>query len=410
MADLYQGVPDPTPDFGYDPRTIPIPDDPPEWPSAESTTHYYVDPTHPASTDTGNVYGYPDKPRKTTWIAGNRSIEAGATIIFAGGSHGSHFIDCTLGTSGSPIFITFRNGANFNSGYLGMYGCRHTIIDGLIGGCLDNVNVLFDNGAEYCTLRNCVLRGDNSVYFGQSTVVRIVGASGAVTNHIYMYNNITTNFGERFSDTSWQANDAHAVKIERWVEDVWYIDCYSRRMAGDAMQIGGTGFADASRPRRCYVGGLVSHNQGENCFDTKDSYDCVFSESWGWETYTTATSGGSLAAQTQNTYANNLQYYKVRFHTAQYGLAIGTGHVTVLQDSLNYDDTWDDFWVFITEENKQYLTERGTRYHTYTDDWGDIQYGVSSLYSPTGLSFSAGPTIVSNAGGIVDASATVDSQ
>jgi hypothetical protein len=90
------GIPDPatstiggaTP-FGYE-MDVATPSFPASWSGTQSQTqgYYYIDKDHPSATNTGNTYGYPDRPRLTPpyyYSLTQKAGTGGALIYFGGG-------------------------------------------------------------------------------------------------------------------------------------------------------------------------------------------------------------------------------------------------------------------------------------------------------------------------------------
>ncbi len=107
----YLGVPDPGNAFGYDPFAVEVKADPDEWPGSEAANFYFIDPSHPKSTDSNNTYGYPEKPRKTfdqfTVSAGGKIVLLGDGNTYSIGGPG-RFQPSLNGSSDEPIFIEGR--------------------------------------------------------------------------------------------------------------------------------------------------------------------------------------------------------------------------------------------------------------------------------------------------------------
>jgi hypothetical protein len=74
----------------------------PSWPSGQTTNCYYIDNTHAQATDTGNTYGYPNKPRSTIPAT---TYAAGAYIEVHGGPYTSEVTLTMQGTAENPIWF-----------------------------------------------------------------------------------------------------------------------------------------------------------------------------------------------------------------------------------------------------------------------------------------------------------------
>ena len=275
----YVGVPDPFDSCGYDPFTVAIAADPAGWPSAEVANFYYIDPSHPASTDSDNTYGYPDKPRSTfaqfVISEGGKVVLVGDGNTYTIGGKG-RFEPAMTGTSSNQIFIEGRCTTTRPQllKQLRFTGSTHVIVEGLMW-TENKKTASIQAGSHYITIRNSLFDGP-SENVGFTSVIGISGTdSNDRSSHIVVYDNLFKDWGENLITSP--ENYYHGVKPSANVTQVWIVNNECHNLGGDCVQVGDASIADEIRPDYVYITGNVMYNNLENCVDIKEADDIIIS-------------------------------------------------------------------------------------------------------------------------------------
>lgn len=268
------GIPDPGMWGSTHPIDSSAPAQPAEWPSAQVAGYYYIDNTHPQATDTGNTYGYPDKPRMTI----PTTYAAGAYVEIHGGPYtGGQLIITANGIASQPVWIR------------GMDSATKPVIKNLgviiKGSYVILENIYFDNSIvglrvhSNSNLHHAVVRNNeflgSGANVGNSAVVGIYGSSGNIFSDIVVYNNVIHNFGDLTSATE---NDFHGVAPSAYADRVWVLNNHIYNLGGDSIQVGAASLAVEARPNHTYVGGNNFHDNRENCVDIKQADNIIVSQ------------------------------------------------------------------------------------------------------------------------------------
>lgn len=375
----YEDCPDPVQYWGYDPRTIPVPAEPPEWPSAENPLFYCIDESDPAATDTGNNYGYPDKPRKTE----PTPVAAGTTVIFYGGAYAHDvIINTSAGTQANPIFIYGAGPTSF-ARLFASFG-NHTIIDGLtFNPVADGTGDCFSPGITYTTLRNCEFVGNYDDSFGQH--IHWYGYNAeTVREYCYIYNNVA-----RDSGVLTNPKDVHWIKGTNHAHHLWVINNDCTRFAGDSVQMGDGSAVDIvpENPHTTWVFGNTFYSNGENSTDHKNSSNAVMGHNKFMSAGTQATSNGGLHSITS--YATDISFLNNRHSNANYGISVTDTPKNISATNETMVDTVDT--PFNINPAQLTWTETGTAYisdpgiQVLDEPFENGQEIGCAAYSPYGL-------------------------
>lgn len=217
-----------------------------------------------------NVYGSPEKPRRTVPmdLAPGSVVEVHSTID-------NGFNDLNLSGVGSkerPIIIRGIGlpniGHNLDVGYYG--DAEYLIVDGLHflgGGVLGRQDGNSFTNA-HVVVRNCEFSRDES---GGGTGI-VSYTSNSLTNVIFYHNSIHDN-GVWDPDAATGDQDNHGIGVGN-VTHIWIVDNEMFHNSGDGIQINGT----AENTRHIYVGRNVSHHNKQSGFWTKSASDVIFSQ------------------------------------------------------------------------------------------------------------------------------------
>jgi len=293
-VDLAMGVPQPSIFWGgNDPLLTATPADPASWPSAETAGFYYIDPDHVNATDTGNTFGYPNKPRVTISLGTSTSPHPPGTLIrlrgnFPSGGDGTYTF-YGAGSQTNHVFFSGIEGDEFqlNRDFL-VRGSYITIEHMNVGlQSKPRVRISSTSGAgnshHHILFRHCIGTGDgvnrgfSSTYGvdGAGTGAVIPGGDG-VSHDIVFYDVLTELWGEYQASVE---NDFHGWKVGERAFRVWFIDCEAHKLGGDGVQIGDDNTPRIDWVEQVFVSNCDFSNNGENGFDTKACKDILCSGS-----------------------------------------------------------------------------------------------------------------------------------
>jgi hypothetical protein len=318
------GIPDPT--WG---ATHPIdsvaPSWPSNWPSQAVTDYYYIDNTDPNATDSGNQYGYPDKPRQTI---PETTYAAGSYVEIHGGPYtaGGQLIFTANGTASAPVW--FRGGDASNKpiirgetvpkgSYIFIENLKYDTSNKTIGLRPHNSSSL-----DHVVVRNCEFAGPGTLA-GFSAVIGVYGESLSNRfNNIVIYNNDIHHFG--VSEPSAGENDYHGIAVGSFTDQVWVLENHVHHNGGDSIQVGTASTADQNRLNYIYIGKNTFHDDRENAIDIKEANYIFVSENtmYGYES-TSSSEGGALVAHNN---PNTVWVINNKVSDAVYGL-ISTGSI-----------------------------------------------------------------------------------
>lgn len=272
---------------GSDPLEMSRPSQPGGWPSAEVAGYYYIDNTNGAATDTGNPYGYPDKPRATI---PEQTYAAGDYVEVRGGPYywriGDSEVDLDFpGTAANPIWFVgdptvnteLQGSIEINGSHLIVENFdikRDTVANrhGRIGLGGDA-----DGDCEYVVVRDCVFQGDGTFHNGSSSAISMIGSSGDEVNNIAVFQCQIFDQDDYTYTILTDEDDSHGILPGQYSNNIWIIDNDIYHCAGDAIQITGNNAAGDARSQYVYIGDNLMYQCGENAVDVKSSLDVIMS-------------------------------------------------------------------------------------------------------------------------------------
>jgi hypothetical protein len=258
----------PAPSFGI---TQVAPARPNPW-TAQVPGYYYVEPTHPSSTDSNNQYGTPARPRKlipTTLPAGS-VVEVHGTYATR---HTSPSDITANGTAAAPVWIrgqssTSRPVMTRNWEVSGSY----VILENLefANAPPDDDGIVLLAPLNHGVLRFSDVHG-NLAGGGLS----VTSFSSAVASDIVVYANTIHDNGDVNATFD---QDIHGIEVNSDVNHLWVVDNEMARNSGDGIQINAGSIGSAPSLHHVYVGRNVSHHNKQNGFWSKQSVDVIFSQ------------------------------------------------------------------------------------------------------------------------------------
>ena len=279
------GIPNPAEFWGgsIDPIEDPVPSESvrcPNWPGAEQSGCYYIDRNHPSATDSGNTYGYPNKPRVT--VPDGITMTGGATsgymkIVGPGPYTDSNTHDITANGSASyPVWIVgVGNPVLRSSGdepALSVAGTYY-FVDG-VGMDRSEQGFGFGTPSDHAVFRNAVIAAEGSLATNGSQIYS-AGTSAYVSNYLLVYNVKMSGVGQ------WTTNDnadTHGIKMRNNVNYVWILNNEIFHCQGDSVQTGEASVTGSDAPTHIYIGKNVFYENKENGIDIKDGSDIIMSE------------------------------------------------------------------------------------------------------------------------------------
>ncbi len=267
----------PAPSFGID-ETAPA--QPAAWPSGEAAGFYYVDKSHPSATDTGNSYGYPNKPRLTI---PRTTFGPGAYIELHGGEYsgslGMLTFDCRkenpcwLRGASASVMPTISGNFTLDATYLIV---ENLDFNGGTGGSIDIVS-----DSTYVSVRHSKFR--NRAFVSNTAAIGITPALGKKSHDIVAYKNEFSALGDY---TATVDLDFHAINPTLWGRDsttelfnVWALENHCYRLSGDCVQVNAGNWTDSYKYlHHVYIGKNVGHEGRQGPFGVKQSSDVIISQ------------------------------------------------------------------------------------------------------------------------------------
>jgi len=257
----------------------------PNWPSSENINCYYVDKTHPNATNSGNTYGYPNKPRRTP---PEGALNAGAFVYINAGvydaydSVGDRFDWHGFGTDANPIWIV-GNPANHpiisEYVHIGQYGAAsYIIIDNLEFSGSSRVKIdirptVAGTAIDHIVIRNCTMRGTGTD--ADSTAIS-VGSFDTKVEYVVVYNCDISEFGVWSNNIDDEMDQAGFAAGEN-TRYLWVLNNLIYHVGGDS--IAGCHRCNASQvPQYYYIGRNTLFENDENGIDLKGTQYTIISE------------------------------------------------------------------------------------------------------------------------------------
>lgn len=240
----------PAPSFGGvlgNSITVTNPPNPAGWPNQEVAGYYYVDSSDSNATDSGNTYGYPDKPRSSLPL----NVPAGSVVEVRGGPY--NYADANIsmnGSSSSPVFFYGVGKPVINATRTNLSG-GYFVFDGF-----EIVGRILSSGLSYATIRNSDIHGPN--------IQNGVTLNG---NHVVFYNNDVHHH---------QGDDKHGVTVTSGSSYIWVLNNLLHHNGGDGIQF--CHGCSTNPPQFVYIGRNTAYSNRENGIDLKYARNVVISQ------------------------------------------------------------------------------------------------------------------------------------
>jgi len=280
----------------------------PNWPVAQTTNCYYIDNTHPQATDTGNIYGYPDKPRATIPSA---TYAAGAYIEVHGGPYNSAATLTMNGTAENPIW--FRGESPTSKPVIRakilLSDSKYVIIENLEFNNFTGAAIRIGGmSANNICVRNSSFH--DLTYPGSPTsVIGSTPTQGGSIHDLVFYKNSFENIG------NWQTatdDDYHAINPNLWGRtppttqyNIWVLNNFGYHISGNLAQfngdqrdiekakIEGRTETNLQNFHHMYVGFNYAHHNRQDLSVAKFTTDAIISQNVMHDNYSTSSSCGT---------------------------------------------------------------------------------------------------------------------
>ena len=243
---------------------------------------YYIDNSHPASTDTGNTWGTPEKPRRT-WPY---PVAGGAVLQVHGGPYSfvnSEGSKMAIGGSGSPDKPIFFYGTTTNRDSMATIAATECYTYGnwlvverikFVGCAVSTRPGLKGAPVISSALRDCYLFGNGASRNAISTGGSTGNSAENYTMNWVILRNEVHGYGDWLSTTE---NDTVGVMASENATNIWVLDNNIYNMSGDSARIGADQGATPSGGNY-YLGRNWFHDNRENAVDVKQARNSVISE------------------------------------------------------------------------------------------------------------------------------------
>jgi hypothetical protein len=293
--------------------------------------YYYIDNTHPSSTDTGNTYGYPNKPRKSIPTA----YAAGSCVEIRGGPYvGDQLTIVANGTPDKPVWIRgSSSGAKPTIRYEVIINGSYVILENLFFDTSEKTLSFRykSSSVDHACIRNSEFAGPGT-NIGNNAVIYVAGTSSVKTSNIVIYNNHVHDFGD---DDSASENDYHGVLPGEYSEYVWVLSNHIHNMGGDSIQVGQATYSADQRPNYVYIGGNTFHDDRENAVDIKRANHVIVSQNTCYGYEPTGSSAGEVIIIHDG--PDNVWILYNKIHSGSYGIQTTQSTNTYFIGNLVYN-------------------------------------------------------------------------
>ena len=282
---LITGIPNP--EFGLNETTPPRPT---SWPDSPTSNYYFVDNTHPNSTDSFNEFGTPSKPRQTI---PDGVLAAGTYIEIHGGPYTGGYEFRANGTLLSPVWVTGNSESRpIFTGSLAVTDSTYLIIENLDfnGGISGAISVSASSGSQthHVAIRDFAIR--NRTWGGNNSAALGIGAHDNAQTHDVVISNCLIH--DLASEVDWQDGvdrDFHGIAPNVYgrdatsgveVSDIWIIGCEGHHISGNFVQVVGQAVSNGYAGdilHHIYVGGNSAYSNRQAGYWTKTARDVIFS-------------------------------------------------------------------------------------------------------------------------------------
>jgi hypothetical protein len=304
----------PIPAFGI---TQSAPAAPNPW-TSEVAGFYYVDASSGASTDSGNTYGTPARPRKTI----PQNLPAGSVVELHGSYDRLHTSPNHISASGTAAQPVYLRGASTATRpritqeweLSGSYFIVENLLFADRDGSISGEPTILGN-ADHIVMRHNEITG-NLVNGGLGLVN--YSASTTVSNVVIYDNNIHHNGNAAATFDQ----DVHGIAVGGGVNNAWIVDNQMSYNSGDGIQINAGSAANQSSTHHLYVARNTAHHNKQSGFWVKQATDVIFSENFS---YSHRPSGSSPGQGMGFQYATERVWFLYNhIHDCDMGIFIGS--------------------------------------------------------------------------------------
>jgi len=279
----------------------------PDWPSVQTTNCYYIDNTNPQATDTGNTYGYPQKPRLTI---PQITYTEGAYVEIHGGPYTSTYLNVKFnGTPDNPVWFRGTSSMPVITSVISIGDSSYAILEYLdcngMGNSKPCINISAMNAHHICVRHS---KFHNKTYTGNSAAIGSVPLQGGSIHDLVFYKNEISELGDW---SSAEDQDFHGINPTLWGRtpptnqyNIWALNNTGYHISGDLFQSNGDQrditkavaegrtITNLDNLHHVYVGKNVSSHSRQQVCTIKLTRDVVVSQNTAYENSNTASGAG----------------------------------------------------------------------------------------------------------------------
>jgi hypothetical protein len=253
--------------------------------SSEETNYYYVDPSHSNSTDSGNVYGYPAKPRDTL----PSTVEAGSVVIVAGTISSSLTINNYNCTESQPCWVRGLSEAEAPTLTSRLYirDSSYVFVENLdFNGGTGGAIFMSGMDTHHISIRNNQIR--NREWNGNTAGISTVPSLGGAIHDVVIYNNELHDLGDY---TLQYDQDFQGFNPSMWDRDsttdqynMWFLENTCYRISGDCVQVNaGPWSGSENYLHHIYIGKNTASQNRQGGFWVKQARDVIISQNLAYD-------------------------------------------------------------------------------------------------------------------------------
>lgn len=271
----------PNPSWGsIHPIDITAPSWPTGWPASEVAGYYYIDNNHGSATDSGNTYGYPNRPRMTIPEV---TYAAGSYVEIKGGPYTDNAIQLEFnGTETNPCW--FR-GTSTNMpiivGTMNVKDSSFVIMEYLDFNGGSSTGLSVNGNGDHLCIRNSQFR--NKTWVANRSGIGILPDTGDTIHDVVIYNN---NFEELGTWNTEIDQDFHGVGPSLWGRDssteeynIWILENTFYHISGNGVQVNAGNWEESYKYlHHIYIGNNNAHALRQAGFWSKQASDVIMSQ------------------------------------------------------------------------------------------------------------------------------------
>jgi len=257
---------------------------------------HYIDNTDEDCTDVDNPYGTVDLPRETLpfqstktpitqslWLQPGAVMEVhGGPYVYPGNVHPDYSGPSVYSnaTEAKPAFIRGVDSPTMGE-FMWFARGNYLIIEGFQFNTTQIWPWSVSSGLPVLNPQYISIRSNNFTggYVAPAfSAIKTVGSSGGIVNHIVIYDNEISYYGQwdhEYMESGDDVLDTMGVIVGTKSEYIWILDNHIHHNGGDSIHVGNS--ADRTS-RYIYIGRNHMHDDRENAVDIKEAQDVIISQ------------------------------------------------------------------------------------------------------------------------------------